>query len=124
MNVTGREPVVLWMAIVTPLIQLVSAFIFPLNDEQQGVLNGAFAVVLGFVAMLAVSVDRALPMLAGVVQALIAVGLAFGMDLDPETQTAILAVVAGLVGFFVRTQVSPKVTPAAVSAAGAPRVVD
>lgn len=103
-----RDPVVLLMAVVAPLIQLVSALILPLTDEQQGVLNGLAAAVIGVVAAFFVSVDRALPMLGGLAQAIIAVGVAFGMELDPTAQSAILALVAAVVALFVRTQVSPK----------------
>lgn len=110
MNATGREPAVLWMALVTPLIQLVSALVFPLTDEQQGVLNGLAALVLGAIVAAQVSVDRLLPLLAGLAQAVMSVGLAFGLELAPETQSAILALVAGAVGLFVRTQVVPKVS--------------
>ncbi len=100
-----REPVALWMAVVTPLIQLLSSFLFPLTDEQQSLLNAAAAAILGLVAAWQVSTDKALPMLAGVVQAIIAVGIGFGMELDPTAQSAILALVAAAVSFFVRTQV-------------------
>lgn len=119
MNVL-RFPAILWMAIVTPAVQLVSAWILHLTDEQQGVLNGLAAAVLGFVAMLGMDRDRALAGLGGVVQALIALGLAFGVELDPSAQSAILALVAGAVAFFVHTQVAAKipaepVTPRAVA---------
>lgn len=117
MNATGREPAVLWMALVTPLIQLISALVFPLNDEQQGVLNAAAAAALGVIVAFQVSVEKALPLLAGLVQAVIAVGLAFGLELAPETQSAILATVAALVGFFVRTQVAPKVPASQIGVA-------
>lgn len=113
MNVTGREPAVLLMALVTPLIQIVSALIFPLTDEQQGILNGLAAAILGFVTAALVSIEKALPMLAGLVQAVIACALAFGVEITPEVQTAILAIVAAVVGFFVRTQVSPKLSAGA-----------
>lgn len=109
----GREPAVLWMALVTPLIQLVSALVFPLTDEQQGVLNALAAAVLGAVVAWKVSAEKALPLLAGLVQAVIAVGIAFGAEISPEVQSAILAIVAASVGFFVRTQVSAPTLAAA-----------
>jgi hypothetical protein len=107
--VVAHEPAVLWMALIAPVIQLVSALIFPLNDEQQGVLNALAAAVVGVVVAANVAVERALPLLVGLVQAVIAVGLAFGLELDPTAQSAFLALVGAVVAFFTRTQVTPKV---------------
>lgn len=99
-----REPALL-LGFLAALIQLVSAVIFPLSDEQQGVLNGLLAVVAGVVVAAMVSLEKAVPLLVGLAQAVIAVGLAFGMELDPVAQSAIMGVVVAGVSLFTRTQV-------------------
>ena len=45
--------------------------------------------------------------IAGVVQAVLALLVAFGLDLSPEQIGAILAVTAAVLGLVVRSQVSP-----------------
>jgi hypothetical protein len=106
----ARDPVVLLVALVAPLLQLISSLVFPLTDEQQGILNAAFAALFGIIAAFRVSVDKALPLLVGFAQAVIAVGVGFGMEIDPTAQSAILAVIGLVSSYFVRTQVSPKDT--------------
>jgi hypothetical protein len=39
--------------------------------------------------------------------------MGFGLEMDPEVQSAILAVVGLASGYFVRTQVVPKASPVA-----------
>lgn len=104
MRTFRREPAV-FLGLVAALVQLVSAMIFPLTDEQQGVLNGLAFVVAGVIVAATVSLDRALPLLVGLAQAVVAVGLAFGWELDPTAQSAALAFVAAVTALFVRTQV-------------------
>lgn len=108
-NKITAEPAMLWMAVIAPLIQLVSAFVLPLNTDQQGVLNGLAAAIVGIIVAVAVDVHKALPLLTGLAQAVISVGLAFGLHLAPEAQGALLALVAAVVALFgVRPQVTVK----------------
>jgi len=104
-----REPA-MFLALLAALLQVVSASVFPLSDEQQGVLNAAFAVLFGAITAAMVGMDKLLPLLGGVFQAVISVGTAFGLEMDPTLQSAIMAVIAAAVGMFVRTQVVAPVT--------------
>lgn len=105
-----REPAV-FLGFIVALVQLVSSLFLSLTDEQQGLLNGAVAALAGVVVAALVSFDRALPLLVGLVQSLIAVGLAFGLELDPTTQSVILGAVASGVALFTRTQVVAAAPP-------------
>jgi nicotinamide riboside transporter PnuC len=106
MNI-AREPAVLWMAVVAPLIQLISSFVFPMTDEQQGVLNALAAGLAGLITAFMVSAEKALPLLVGLAQAVIAVGVAWGLELDPTAQAAILSLVGAVVALYgVRPQVT------------------
>lgn len=105
-----REPA-LALALVAALVQLVSAWVLPLTDNQQGVLNALAAAVVGVVVAASVGLDKAVPLLAGLFQAGIAVGLAFGWDLGADQQSTLMAVVTTVVAFFVRQNVSAKVPP-------------
>jgi hypothetical protein len=109
-----REPAVI-IALIAGLVQVVSAFIFHWTDEQQGTLNAALGLTAGIVVAAMVSLDKAVPLVGGFVQAVFSVGLAFGWELDPVAQSAVMALVSALVGAFTRTQVTAG--PPAVEAA-------
>jgi hypothetical protein len=109
-KIFGREPI-LWTTLFAVVLQFVTAFGFALTEVQQATLNAAFAVVLGGVAAAFVSVDRFLPLLVGIIQAVLQVGVAFGLSLSPEQQTTVLAVVAAAVAFWTRGQVEAPIPP-------------
>lgn len=113
MKIFGREPAMI-LGLVAAAIQLLSATILPLSVEQQGVLNAVAVAVMGLVTAVAVSSDKAAPAVLGLVQAVLACALAFGLVLSPETQGAIMAFTSAVVAMFVRTQVVAPVPAAAV----------
>lgn len=104
MKIFGREPALV-LGLIAAAVQLFSAVVLPLTVEQQGVLNAVAVAVIGFATAAAVSVEKAAPAVLGVVQAVLACALAFGLALAPETQGAIMAFVTALVSAFARTQV-------------------
>jgi hypothetical protein len=115
MRIFGREPA-LWAALLASVVQMVSAFVFPLSVEQQGVLNALTVAVLGAVTAFAVSSERGVPALLAALKAALAVGLAFGMHLSPEVQATVMTFAAAVAAMFIRTQVTAPV-PAELSRA-------
>lgn len=109
MKILGREPAVLW-GLVATLAQAV-LLLFNLDAGVQGAANAVLLAVAGFLTAASVSVDAALPALTGLLKAVFALVLAFGVDLPSATQVAILAVVTAVGAFFVRQNVSAKVQP-------------
>lgn len=105
-----REPAVL-MGLTAGIVQVLSALVLHWTDEQQGVVNACLGLVAGIVTAAMVSLDRALPLLGGLAQAVFAVGLAFGWELTPVAQSAVLALLSAVVGAFSRTQVTATVGP-------------
>jgi hypothetical protein len=103
-KIFGREPALI-AAFVATLIQVLSALILPLTTEQQGLLNGAVALLLGLVVAAQVSLEKAVPAVIGLLQGLAAVGVAFGFDISANTVSAITAVIAAGAAMFIRTQV-------------------
>jgi hypothetical protein len=112
-TIWGREPAVL-LALVAALVQGISGFFFTLTADQQGVINGAAAAFLGLVTAVAVKGDYLVPGILGFVQAVLSLGLAFGLHLLPAQQSVIMTLTGALVAVFVRTQVVAPV-PALVS---------
>jgi hypothetical protein len=101
----SREPIAI-VAVLVALAQVLSALALHLSDEQQGSINAAVALVAGLVSALLVSLDKALPLIGGAAQAVISVGLAFGWQLDPVAQSAVMALISALTAAFLRTQVT------------------
>ncbi len=105
----SRDPA-LYLGLFAAVVQLVAAFLFPLTTDQQAVLNALAVAVAGLLTALFVRRDGQAAAVVGFAQAAIAVGLGFGLDIAPEGQAAIMAVVSTAAAMFVRTQVTAKVT--------------
>jgi hypothetical protein len=113
MLILGREPMQ-WLGLLSAAISLFSAIVLPLSVAQQGAVIAVATAVLGIVGAFAVSAESAAPLVAGFVQSVMALALAFGLDLTPEVQGSVMAFVAGAVAWYLRTQVSAPVSAAAV----------
>lgn len=107
MNIT-REPALI-VAFVVSLVMTVCAFVFPLTVDQQGILNAVAVAVAGVVTALMVKSDQLAPAILGLVKAVLALGLAFGLGLSTANQAVIMTAAAALVAAFVRTQVTAPV---------------
>lgn len=107
MKIFGREPAVAF-AMVATLLQAVALF-FQFTPEVQSLVNAALVALAGFATAATVSVEQALPALVGVIKAVFAVVLGFGVHVPDTTQVAVLAVVTALGAFFVRQQVTAPV---------------
>ena len=112
MRILGREPAV-FFALVATLIQSV-LLLFDLDPQVQGAINAVVLAAAGLCAAAFVSIDAALPALTGLIKAVFALVLAFGVELPDSTQVGILAVVTALGAFFVRENVTAKVPPKVV----------
>lgn len=117
MKIVGREPAVFW-AMVATLAQAL-LLLAPWSDEVHGALNAAILAAAGFATAAMVSVDSALPALAGVIKAVFAVVLAFGLSVPDNLQVGILAIVTAAGAFLVRQNV---VAPVAAAGVGVSRL--
>lgn len=110
MKIFGREPALI-MAFLSSAIAVFSAIIFHLNAEQQGGLNAAVMAVFGFITAAMLAKEKYVPALVGVLKALIAVAISFGLHLTPEVQGVILTFVATAAALWYRPQVVASVPP-------------
>lgn len=108
----GREPVQI-AATLAGLIQLLSLTLH-FTADQQGGLNALVVLVVGALTAWSVSGEKAAPLFAGVVQAMLSVAVSFGLDLAPGTQATIMAAVAAIVALWLRSVVTAPVGPEAV----------
>lgn len=113
----GREPVKIG-ALIAAILGLVSGLGLNVTVDQQGVINGAVVLIVGFINTLVVSEEKALPLISGVVQASLSVALSFGLLLSPQVQASVMTFVVALVAMWQRTQVSAPVPAEMVSRRG------
>lgn len=100
----SRDPA-LWLGLIAALVSIVSSFVFPLSVDQQAVLNAVAVALAGLATAFFVRRDGQAAAIVGLAQAVIACGLGFGLDVSPEGQAAIMALVSTAAAMFVRTQV-------------------
>ncbi len=121
----GREPA-LWMALFSSLVMVVSAFVFPLTPDQQGVLNAICTSAFGLATAYFIDKGALSAALLGFVKGLFALAVAFGWHQSPENQAILMMAVSAVVAMFVRTQTTPVNPPQATAssrtfAAGKPK---
>jgi hypothetical protein len=112
----GREAAQI-AAILSGAIQLIAALGLGLTVDQQGSLNALIVIVLGILTALAVNAEKAAPLIAGFVQALMSVALSFGFHLSVQVQSSVMVFVAAVVAIWLRSIVTAPVGPDAVSSA-------
>lgn len=100
----GREPAVI-TAVIKAAITFVSLTVIPLTATQQASLNALAAVLLGAIVAWSVARERVLPLLVGVVEAGVYVGVQFGWDVGADVQAALLVLVGAVVALVTRDRV-------------------
>lgn len=115
MRIFGREPVAI-MAFISSAIAVFSSFVIELSDEQQGVLNAVTVALFGFIAAALLQRDRLVPAVTGLIKAVLAVAISFGLHMTPEQQGLILTLVAGAAALLIRPQVTASVPEGTVRA--------
>jgi len=103
-RILGREPA-LWLSLASTIIKLIAAFWLGLGIEQQSALNAVLAAIVGL-WIAAVVKDGLGAAALGIVQALLALAIGFGLHLDPENQALIMTLAGTVVAMFIRTQVT------------------
>lgn len=104
MKLLGREPAQ-WIQLASGVLVFLTP-ILGLDAAQNGTLLAVITAVFGIATGLAVSGEKAAPMVAGLLKALIALALAFRFQISPEMQAGVLVVVEAGVAWYLRTQVT------------------
>lgn len=109
MKIFNREPA-LWLAATAVAIKLISAFWIDLSIDQQAGLNAVAATAVGLITAVIVR-DGINAAILGIIQALIACAIGFGLHLSADNQALIMSAFATLAAMFVRTQAVAPVSP-------------
>lgn len=115
MNVR-REPAILWLGLLAPIVQALAAFVFAADPALQGAINAAAIAVAGAVTAFMVKSDNLLPAITGAVGALIALVLAFGVDWSSEQQASLMIAVGAIAAYIVRDRVNAPVPAPTINA--------
>lgn len=110
----GREPALVGAFLSAVLALLLGLGVVPgLTTETVGLVTAAGAAVFGTYVAFAVK-QNLLPAIVAAFQALVAVGVGFGLDfLTPELTGLLTSLLVAGLGLFLRTQADPKAgTPA------------
>lgn len=103
----GREPAI-WLSLAATTIRLLAGFVVDLTEDQQAVLNAVVAAGIGLAIAFMVR-DGLVAAILGLVQALLALAVGFGLNIDAEHQALIMSFVGTALAAFVRTQVTAPV---------------
>ena len=109
MKILGREPAV-FFALIAAAIQLLSVTVTHWDPETQGVINAVVVALAGFFTALSLATEKAFAALAGLIKAVFALMLAFGLHVDAPTQTAVMVLVTAVGAFIVRQNADAPVT--------------
>jgi peptidoglycan/LPS O-acetylase OafA/YrhL len=114
-TVNFREPALLWVGLVAPIVSALAAFVFAADPTTQGIVNTAAVAVAGGITAWLVSSDNLVPALLAAAQAVIALIVAFGADWTSQQQAALMVPLGVVVSILVRDRVTAPV-PAVVAA--------
>ena len=109
-KIFGREPV-LWLALVAVIVKFVCAFWIHVTADQQSVINAAAAAAVG-VLIAVITHDGVNAAILGFVQAMVALGVGFGLHWTPDQQALVMSLATAVLAMFTRTQVTAPVTAA------------
>lgn len=110
--VFGREPAV-WLGLFAILIQLFGAFVAPVSETGQALLNGAVAAAFGLIVAWKVH-DGVIAALGGFVQAALIAAVHFGLDWSEGKRTLLVVAITAVAQAFVRQNVTAPVPAGAV----------
>jgi hypothetical protein len=100
-----REPAFLWIGLLAPTVQAVSAFVLDANPDIQGAVNAAAVAVAGGLTAFLVRSEKQVPAITAALQALIALGVAFGLHATAEQQATLMVPLGMVVSLLVRDRV-------------------
>lgn len=105
----GREPAQ-WLQLISGLLIFLTPLLH-LSVDLTGAIMAVVTAVFGFLTALAVSREKAAPLVAGIIKALLALTLALHFSLSVEVQSGVMVFIEAAVAWYLRTQVVAPVAP-------------
>lgn len=108
-KIFNRDPILILGLLYTALV-CASAFGVPITPAQQVAINAVGAAGIGVLGAFCVAKDKAVPAIIGLLKTVIALALAYGMNLTLGQQTGVMAFAGAIGAMFTRTQVTANVS--------------
>lgn len=102
-KILGREPAQ-WLQLFSGILIFLTPLLH-LTPDINGAIMAVITAAFGFATALAVSGEKAAPLVAGLIKALIALALAFHFNLSVDMQAGTMVLVEAAVAWYLRTQV-------------------
>lgn len=118
MNRLNQEPVVIWNALVAPIL-MAAVMLLPFDENTLGVIQAVILAATGLLAAGGLRTDGFFVALSGFAKAVVAFLITFGLPVDERWQTFVLTVIT-IVGAAVVER--PQVTAKASTVAAVPRL--
>jgi hypothetical protein len=113
----------LTLGMLSSIVQAITGLFLALSPHQTALINALVVAILGAVTAWLVKGDALVAALVGVGQAMVALLIGFGLDLPPDLQASIMALLAAAAAAYVHTQVTAPVPPTPGSSPLEPTVV-
>jgi hypothetical protein len=117
MKTFGRDPAV-WLGLAAVAAQFLVAWRFDLTEDQQSWVNATATAVMSLALALTVSRDQIVSAAAGLLAAVMQLGVAFGAHLSQDEIALAGALLTSLLAGYLRTQVT---APIAADGSRVPR---
>lgn len=119
MRILGREPAA-FIGLIAVVVQLAVAWGIDLTEIQQAGINAVATLAVGLIVAASVARDNLIPAAAGLLVAVLQLGVSFGWELSAEQIATAGAALTAVMAFWLRTQV---VAPVAADGSRVPKVV-
>ncbi|MCX4703853.1 hypothetical protein [Streptomyces sp. NBC_01373] len=108
MKIFGREPVYI-LAFIAIVLKLSSAYGLDVSAEEQGAIMAVLSLFVAVIAAFVLKTGAAAAAIVNLAQGVLALFLAFGLDMPAETQALWMLGVEGLVALVLRKEVTAPV---------------
>ncbi len=101
----SREPALLYVGLLAPVAQAVSAFVLDVNPAVQGAVNALAVALAGAITAALVRADNLVPAITAAFQAAVALVLAYGVDWSSDQQASLMIALGAVTAVVVRDRV-------------------
>lgn len=108
MKLFGRDPA-FWTGLVAVGVQFLVAWGLNLDEPQQAGINAVTTLGVGLIVAWSVARDQVVAIAAGLLAAMLQLGVSFSWDVSPEKIASAGALLTAVLAGYLRTQVTARV---------------
>jgi len=108
MKIFGREPVYI-LAFIAIVLKLSAAYGVDVSDAEQGAIMAVLSLIVAVVSAVVLKTEAVAAAIVNLAQGVLALFLAFGLDMAAETQALWMLAVEGAVALLIHREVTAPV---------------